>query len=226
MKPWVELGRAKIPGGGEMILVQRDEEFLIEVGRLELMTSRAHDSEEELARLCCAHLGGRPGAQVLIGGLGMGYTLRSALDMLPSDARVLVAELVPEVVAWNRGPLAALAGNPLDDPRVTVEIGDVAAIVRRSAAAFDAIALDMDSGPGDLILQRNRGIHETHGLKALHRALRQPGTIAIWSVSRRPRALPVLQQAGFRAAEHRVAARERRGGTRRGRARFIYVGQR
>lgn len=144
------------------------------------MSNRAHCSEETLGRLAAEHAQG-PSPTVLIGGLGMGYTVRAALDGLPSGARVIVAELLPEIVDWNRHDLAGLAGDPLTDPRITVVCRDVADLLRETPAGFDAIVLDVDNGPGALSMGRNHSLYTADGLTLSRRALREPGVLAVWA---------------------------------------------
>ncbi|HET6921837.1 MAG TPA: hypothetical protein VFI16_01695, partial [Anaeromyxobacteraceae bacterium] len=146
MQPWETIGRTRAPDGTALALARRGQEWVIRCGGRVLMTSRAHGSEDALAALALERA--RRRRTILIGGLGLGYTLRAALDRAPADARVVVAELVPEVVAWNRGPVAHLASRPLDDPRVRVQFRDVAAVVAEARGAFDAILLDVDNAPG------------------------------------------------------------------------------
>ena len=177
MKPWETLGSADIPNGGAMKLCRRDDEYVIFADRLELMSSRRHGSEESLAsetlrRVSCQRL--------LIGGLGLGYTLRAALDVLPPRAEVVVAELVPQVVEWNRGPVGHLAGHPLRDPRVEVRITDVA-VPLREPAAWDAILLDVDNGPSAFTQNRNNSLYESEGLFLARLALRPGGVLTVWS---------------------------------------------
>src|SRR5688500_15289568 len=145
MKPWELLGETRTPDGTTMTLTRRDTEYVILANGKSLMSSRMHGSEEALATFACARIGGREAPRVLIGGLGMGFTLRATLDLLPQDGTVVVAELLPAVVEWNRGPLGPLAGHPLKDRRVRVEQGDVAVTLRSSANTFDAILLDVDN---------------------------------------------------------------------------------
>jgi spermidine synthase len=183
MKPWVELESARAPGGTTLSLWQRDREFVIRVDGRELMSSRAHGSEEELGRRGCAPLAATGGAHVLIGGLGMGFTLRAALDSLPKDAVVSVAELVPEVVAWNRGALGAAAAYPLNDPRVHVLERDVSTILVDSKRAFDAILLDVDNGPSPMTAKSNAKLYGAEGLARAARALKKGGTFALWSAT-------------------------------------------
>ena len=176
---WRELGRARTAEGDELVLRVRGAECEIRMNGYELMSSRGHASEDALGRLGCAGL--QAGADVLIGGLGLGYTLRAALDVLPPGARIVVAELLPEIVAWVRGPLAHLAGDPLADARVAVHVGDVGALLRGSAARFDAVLLDVDNGPDGRVRGANAWLGGAEGLAVIRRALRRPGTLAVWS---------------------------------------------
>ena len=184
MIPWELLDKAVVPGGGgELRLYRRGEEFSIRADGQELMNSRSHDSEEQLAELVSGKLGGRKSPRVLIGGLGMGYTLATALRELDGGARLDVAELVPAVVKWNRGPLAALAGKPLADRRVTVFEQDVARLLRKEKDAFDAIILDVDNGPAGLTRQENNWLYVRAGLQAIRGALKPRGIFALWSAA-------------------------------------------
>jgi spermidine synthase len=216
MIPWRQLASAPIPGGGgELQLLQRDEEFAIRAGRRELMRSRAHASEEALAERAAAKLRERDAPRVLVGGLGMGYTLAAALRALGPRAAVLVAELVPAVVAWNRGPLAHLAGNPLGDARVRVREDDVAVVLGEAREAWDAILLDVDNGPEGLTRRTNDWLYGPAGLSAAHEALRPGGVLGIWSASADRGFAKRLRSAGLRAEEHRPpAAPGGRGGRR------------
>ena len=215
MIPWELLGRAQVPGNsGELRLYRRGREFSIRVNGCELMNSRAHGSEDALAELACARVADRPRPRVLIGGLGMGYTLASALRRLGASARVVVAELVPEVVQWNRGPLADLAGHPLQDTRVTVREVDVARILQAEHQAYDAILLDVDNGPDGLSLQSNNWLYSLAGLDAAFAALKPEGVLAVWSASPDRSFTRRLRQAGFAVDEVPVRARGQRGGGR------------
>jgi spermidine synthase len=176
------------------------------------MRSRTHGSEEALARLACAGIRTRRAPRVVVGGLGMGYTLRAALDALPSRAEVLVAEIVPEVIAWNRGPLGELAGRPLDDPRVQVVEGDVGVLLARTRAAVDAIALDLDNGPTALARAANGWLYEERGLRLARRALRAGGALAIWAAGVDPRFTARLRRLGFAVTLHRIPPRGEGGG--------------
>jgi spermidine synthase len=199
---WEIVDRARAPDGVELVLARRGREWVVRAGGRVLMSSRAHRSEEALAALAIAHV---PRARaVLVGGLGLGYTLRAALDLLPAGARVLVAELVPAVVAWNRGPVADLAARPIEDPRVQVEAADVAAVVARAARAFDAILLDVDNGPSALAHAANDRLYGAAGLRAIRDALRPGGVLAVWSAGADAPFLARLGRAGFRTESHAV----------------------
>jgi len=214
MSSWTVLGRAEIPnGGGELKLSQRGDEFSIRLSgvRGELMNSRVHGSEEALAQLGCAHLDGVADARVLVGGLGMGFTLAAALKALSGSAGVTVAELIPAVVEWNRGPLGACAGYPLQDPRTRVQLGDVAGLFPSPSPAFDAILLDVDNGPEGLTQHANHGLYSAAGLAAIFASLRPRGTLAIWSAFPDPAFVTRLKKAGFRAEAKTVRARPGKG---------------
>jgi len=209
MKPWEQLDRAKTPDGSVLELLRHDEDYLIRVDGYELMTSRMHASEEAMMALACAHP--RDGARVLVGGLGMGYTARAALDLLPPRASMVIAELSPAVVEWNRGPLGPLAGHPLDDLRTEVVIGDVTKVVQREGEGFDAILLDVDNGPTALTDRSNRWLYTAGGLGALREALRPGGGVAIWSIGDEPSFERRLRSAGLEPSTHRIRARGKRG---------------
>ncbi|HZE89809.1 MAG TPA: hypothetical protein VE404_09685 [Verrucomicrobiae bacterium] len=213
MIPWKELGRATIPGQpAPLVLSQRDTEFVLRVGPHLLMSSRSHGTEEILAELAWACIGGRPAARMLIGGLGMGFTLAAALRHAPPDATLTVVELVGEVIEWNRGPLAHLAGRPLDDPRVSVCAADVADALRDGPLAFDAILLDVDNGPSGLSRTANDGLYSHAGLRAAHRALREGGVVGVWSVAPDPKFTQRLGEVGFEVKVHVARARRNKGG--------------
>jgi spermidine synthase len=208
MIPWELLGSAKVPGSGEELrLCRRGDEFSIRVNNRELMNSRAHGSEDSLAELACAKIADRPCPRVLIGGLGMGYTTAAALRRLGTGAQVVVAELVSEVVEWNRGPLAGLAGNPLRDTRVTVREADIAQILKAEHRAYDAILLDVDNGPEGLIMKVNDWLYSPDGLKAAYTALTRAGVLAIWSAGPDHAFTKRLKRAGFEVNEVSVPAR-------------------
>jgi spermidine synthase len=204
--PWRELGRANV-GNGELVLAQRGSEYAIRLRGAELMNSRSHASEEMLARLGCAGLGNVSGARVLIGGLGMGFTLRAALDVLPRDARVTVVELVPEVVAWNREHLADLARRPLDDPRVEVKIANVADVMAEHQDYWHAILLDVDNGPDAFTSPDNARLYGLKGLIAWRRALVKGGAFGVWSVENDNKFTDRLRGAAFEVDKQRVPAR-------------------
>lgn len=215
MKPWILLDRAPIPGGGELTLSQRARDFAIRVGREELMNSISHGSEDALARLGFAKLGPRPQRQVLIGGLGMGFTLAAALRDAAPDDYLTVAELMPAVVAWNRGPLAHLAGNPLSDARVNVHTGDVAELLRTKPATYDLILLDVDNGPLALTASANHWLYGNAGLATSFAALRPGGVLAVWSAGHDAGFTRRLRQAGFEVEVAEARAHGNRG------ARFV-----
>jgi spermidine synthase len=207
MIPWTHLDTASLPGGGgELRLMQRGTQFVIRIGQNDLMNSRLSGSEEALARLSCGRIGGRPRPHVLIGGLGMGFTLRAALAALGPDARITVAELVPAVVAWARGPLAELFAGSLEDPRVTIHEGDVGPLIRSHRAAWDAILLDVDNGPEGLTVASNDGLYEVPGLGAARAALRPGGHLAVWSSGPDRTFADRLRRTGFAVEEARVRA--------------------
>jgi spermidine synthase len=213
MIPWRRLDSATLPGEARpLVLYQRDTEFVIRVGPVALMSSAAHGSEEALAELACARIEGRAGARVLVGGLGLGFTLAAALAHLAASARVEVAELVPAVVEWNRGPLAHLAGRPLEDPRVTVWEGDVAERIRGKRSPLDAILLDVDNGPDGLTVPANDWLYSAPGLRAILSALREGGVLGVWSAAPDRAFTRRLEQAGFAVEEQVVRARKAKGG--------------
>ena len=189
-----ELARAVMPDGGELLLCRRGEDYEIRCNGWELMSSRAHGSEDALARLACASL--PPAPRVLIGGLGMGFSLRAALDVLPAMARVVVAELVADIIEWNRGPLAALAGRPLDDARVAVHHGDVADAL--GLGPFDAILLDIDNGPATPIYRDAPRLYGVDGLRLVFDSLTPRGVLAVWSADRSQPFEEALAAARFR----------------------------
>ena len=193
-----------------MSLHRRGDEFSLRVAGLELMNSRQHGSEEALAALALAELA-RPAQHVLIGGLGMGFTLRAALDALPATARVSVAELVPQVAEWNRGPLAHLAGRPLADGRVKLAVADVADLLARATRAYDAVLLDTDNGPEGTTHEGNERLYSPAGLRAAHGALTPGGVLAVWSAFQSPAFARRLVAAGFAVSEKNVRSRGKKG---------------
>lgn len=205
MKPWIHLDTAQIPGGGELRLMQRDRDYSIMSGSIELMNSRLYGSEVALADLAWAKISGRAAPRVLIGGLGMGFTLRAALAVLPKDAKVVVAELVPEVVAWAKGPLAGLFGDCLSDRRVTLVRGDVADLLR-GAEPYDAVLMDVDNGPDGLGRDANDGLYTAGGMAMMRRAVKHGGVLAVWSAAPDPAFQGRMRRAGFAVEEVKVRA--------------------
>jgi spermidine synthase len=212
---WTLVDSVQAPGDGEHLrLLQRDTEFSIRVGNQELMNSRVFGSEQALAELACTRIAPRPAARVLIGGLGMGYTLAAALGALNADAEIIVAELVPAVVTWNRGPIGHLANHPLNDTRVQIRELDVAKLLRKETRAYDAILLDVDNGPEGLTRKENDWLYELNGLNSAYAALRPGGVLAVWSAGYDPAFTQRLVKVGFDAEEKRVRARGAAGGAR------------
>ena len=206
MIPWEHLATAPIPdSAGTLRLMRRGGEYSIMTGGTELMNSRLSGSEKSLATLACAKIAGRDAPTVLIGGLGMGFTLRAALEVLPSDASVIVAEIVPQVVDWARGPLASLFGDSLDDPRVTIRIGDVAVPIREADGSFDAMLLDVDNGPGGLDRAANDDLYGVDGLLVARRALTPGGVLAVWSSAPNDAFFRLLRRS-FTVEEKKVSA--------------------
>ena len=206
MIPRILLGTATIPGTDkELQLYQSGELFSIKIpGRGDLMNSRVHGSEKALADLACQKLRGNEKPRLLIGGLGMGFTLAAALKAIGPDAEVVVAELVPEVVTWNRTLIGAPAGDPLTDRRSHVYVGDVADVIRQEPAGFDAILMDVDNGPEALVRRENDWLYSPAGLRTTRAALRSRGVLAVWSSSPDRAFSKRLQQAGFDVREHVV----------------------
>ena len=214
MLPWVELDTAIVPDGGTLKLMQRGTEFWIMAGTNPLMTSRQSGSEEALATLALARLAGRPKPRLLIGGLGMGFTLRAALAAAPPGAEITIAEIVPEIIAWARGPLAPVFAGCLDDPRVTIERADVAEVIARAPRRWDAILLDVDNGPEGLSRAGNDRLYAAAGLAAQKQALSPGGVLAIWSAHPDAPFAKRLAQAGFTVTEEKIRARGKAGGAR------------
>jgi spermidine synthase len=205
MIPWVLLDKITIDGGGELRLMRRGEEFSILTGSTTLMNSRMSGSEKALADLACAQVGGRAKAHVLIGGFGMGFTLRAALAGLRADARVTVAELVPAILIWARGPMAHMSAACLADPRVTIREEDVRDTIT-SGTRFDAILLDVDNGPDGLTQDANDRLYDLSGLHAARKALRPGGVLAVWSAAPSPQFTRRLERAGFTVEEIKTRA--------------------
>jgi spermidine synthase len=212
VQPLELLGETTTPDGVDMKLTRRTNEYIILANGKSLMSSRMHGSEEALATFACHSLTTRERPSVLVGGLGMGFTLRAALDLLPSDAKVIVAELVPAVVEWNRGPLGPLARHPLKDKRVQVEVGDVAIAIRSRRRQFDAVLLDVDNGPSPFTTPENNGLYDDVGLAAIRSALKSGGVLAVWSAREDRKFEQRLRYGGFIVEVQRVRGRLKKGG--------------
>jgi spermidine synthase len=213
MIPWLQIDTARVPGTEvELRLMRRGAEFSMKLGQNELMNSRLSGSEEALATLACRRIESVKRPHLLIGGLGMGFTLRAALAVLGADARIMVAELVPAVIAWARGPLAELFGACLSDPRASIRQADVIELIQSHASAFDAILLDVDNGPEGLIRKANDALYDPGGLKAIRRALRPGGVLAVWSSGPNVSFSKRLRDAGFGVDEVAVRATTKRSG--------------
>lgn len=214
MKPWELLGETRTPEGEQLTLTRHGTEYVILASGQTLMSSRMHGSEEALAAFGCARARTLEAPCCLVGGLGMGFTLRAALDLLPPDASVIVAELVPTMVDWNRGALGPLARHPLRDKRVAVEVGDVADMLRANAGRFDAVLLDVDNGPSAFTASDNSGLYDDRGLAAARAALTPGGVFAVWSSREDRRFEQRLRYAGFAVSVERVRGRLKKGGPR------------
>ncbi|HEY0112703.1 MAG TPA: hypothetical protein VGB59_06075 [Allosphingosinicella sp.] len=215
MIPRVLIDSAPVPGGGgELRLIQRGEDFWIMLGANALMSTRLRGSEEALATLACERIAARSQPAILIGGLGMGFTLRAALEALPRDAKVIVSELVPAIVAWARGPMAHAHGGTLDDPRVAIDESDVGDLIAAARAAYDAILLDVDNGPDALSRDTNDRLYDLDGLRRARAALRPGGLLAIWSAAPDPAFARRLGKAGFAVEEVTVRAHAGRKGAK------------
>jgi spermidine synthase len=215
MTPRELLGSAKVPGGGEELrLFRRGRDFMIVLDRNELMSSRMSGSEEALAVMTCERLGARKRLRLLIGGYGMGFTLRAALAALASDAEVVVAELVPEIIEWARGPMAEMMGGCLDDARVEIVFDDVAALIATGKESYDAILLDVDNGPDGLTRNENDRLYSVAGLAAAKRALKPDGILAVWSAGPDAAFTRRLRDTGFVSEEVVVRARSNGAGPR------------
>jgi len=210
MKRWETLATATTPDGSRFELRRHDGNYVIHADGYDLMTSFSHGSEDAMMSLACPRP--RTDACILVGGLGMGYTLAATLDLLPPGGSVVVSELVPEVVEWNRGPLGPLAGHPLDDPRTDLVGGDVADVIRASKSRFDAVLLDVDNSADSFTLARNSWLYTPEGLAAARRSLRPHGALAIWSAGTDGAFERRLRAAGFAASTHPVRGRDKRGG--------------
>lgn len=208
MTPRELIGTADVPGGAPLKLYQRGGDFMITLERNELMSSRMSGSEVALGVMTCQRLSARPAPRILIGGYGMGFTLRAVLGANGPDAQIVVAELVPEIIAWARGPMQALADGCLDDPRVEVKLKDVADVISSGAGGYDAILLDVDNGPDGLTRQANDGLYSARGLAAARTALSPGGILAVWSAAPDVAFARRLAKAGFVVDEVKVRARE------------------
>jgi spermidine synthase len=208
------LAQTLTPDGTILRLTRRDTEYVILASGRSLMSSRMHGSEEALATLACERMRTLEQPCVLIGGLGMGFTLRATLDLLPPDATVLVAEMVADVVEWNRGPLGPLAGHPLRDKRVQIEIGDVAVRLRSSHGRFDAVLLDVDNGPTAFTASDNAWLYNDGGIAATHAALKMNGVLAIWAARDDRKFENRLRYGRFAVQVERVRGRLKKGGPR------------
>jgi spermidine synthase len=212
LKRFERLGEATAPDGTVLTLFRRDGDYTIRVAGVELMSTRRFRSEERLAELVCAPLRESAGPRVLIGGLGLGFTLRAALRLLPADAHVVVAEIVPEIVEWNRNPEYGLPGEMVADPRVEVREADVADVMRSSSGVFDAILLDVDNGAEALTTGGNAALYAARGVRKAVEALRAGGRIAYWSADDDPRFEALLRGAGLDVERFRVRAHATSGG--------------
>ncbi|HWY86423.1 MAG TPA: hypothetical protein VNX28_06850 [Gemmataceae bacterium] len=206
------IGETLAPDGTVLKLAHRDDEYIILANGKSLMSSGMYGSEEALATFACSRAQALERPCVLIGGLGMGFTLRATLDALPADATVVVAELVPEVVEWNRGPLGPLAGNPLQDKRVRIEMQDVAIALRSSPGRFDAVLLDVDNGPAALTSSENAWLYDDQGIAAAGGALKRDGVLAVWSAREDRKFEKRLRHGGFAVQVERVRGRLKNGG--------------
>jgi spermidine synthase len=201
------IGTAQVPGGAELRLMRRGGDFAIALDRNELMSTRVSNSEEALATMTAERLTGRKAPHILIGGYGMGFTLRAALACFDLDASLTVAELMPEIIAWAKGPMQHLTGDCLDDPRVTVVQEDVAMLIDTARESYDAILLDVDNGPDGLIRRENDRLYSHRGLEAAKSALKAGGILAVWSAHPDPHFARRLRDTGFVVEEISVRAR-------------------
>ena len=214
MIPRELIATAKVPGGVELRLVRHGDDHMIMVDTNELMSSRVGGSEVALATMTCDRLQDRAAPRLLIGGYGMGFTLRAALGRLGPNARITVAELVPEIIAWARGPMTTLTAGCLDDPRVELTAGDVAAAIEAASKSYDAILLDVDNGPSGLVRPENNGLYAMKGLAHARAALKPGGILAIWSAAPDAAFTRRLKDAGFQTEEVTVRARSNGKGPR------------
>lgn len=206
MKPVERLGEAITPDGSRLELLRHDGAFLIRANGIELMSSRRHLSEDRLAEVACAPVASRAGARALIGGLGLGFTLRAALGQLGADAEVVVAELLDEVIAWNSNPEWRISTDAIADPRVRIVHDDVFEVLRANPAGFDAIMLDTDNGPDGMLLSENGALYSDYGVQSTVAALRPDGVIAYWSVGDDSKFVDALERAKLRVERLSVRA--------------------
>src|SRR6478735_2305687 len=222
-EPWLLIDSSPVPHQDELMeLVSRGKVLVLRVGGRELMCNKVHGSEDALADLACDRIGTRPEARILIGGLGMGFTLAAALRRVGPEARVVVAELVSAVVKWNRGVLGEAAGFPLNDPRASVHEGDVAEVIRVAHGAWDAILLDVDNGPTALTKSTNDWLYGASGLQAAFLALRPGGILGVWSAAPDSGFTRRMDRAGFDVVPEEVRSRGARGGRRH----VVWIGTR
>ena len=223
MKPWKYLDSAPVPGdGGTMELLGRDTEYVIRVNGQHLMSTRMHGSEDALAELAFSQLHKTSKPRILVGGLGMGFTLAATLKGLPTTGEVVVAELVPCIIQWNRGELGDAAGRPLEDPRARIHEGDIVELIGRSDKEWDAILLDVDNGPSGLTRNSNNALYSTKGLTAAHKALRTGGILGVWSAFPDDNFTKIFEKSGFKVVAHKVRARR----IKRGHRHIVWIGQR
>lgn len=214
MKPFELLGDTLSPDGTIIKLMRRGDEYVILADGAVLMSNRMYGSEEAVATFACQRMQTLQRPCILIGGLGMGFTLRTALDLLPQVATVVVAELVPAVVEWNRGPLGPLAGHPLKDKRVRVETQDVFVTLRSSPGQFDAVLLDVDNGPAAFTSANNAGLYDQRGIAVAHAALKPEGVLAVWAAQDDRKFAQRLRTGGFDVRVERSRGRLKKGGPR------------
>jgi spermidine synthase len=210
VKPWETIEKALAPDGTEMVLAHRDGEWVVRYGGKVLMSSRQHGSEDALAELALKKA--RHRRAVLVGGLGLGFTARAALERIPTDSKVVVAELTPALLDWNRRLVGKLAGRPLDDPRCKVHVGDVMDRINEARGAYDAVLLDVDNGPGSMVHEANHRIYGDRGVAACRAALAEGGVLAVWSAHHDEPYLRRLEKGGFTATARVVPARGAAGG--------------
>ena len=211
MKPYERLGEARTPNGTVLSLYRHDGAFLIRADGVELMSTRRHLSEDRLAEVACGPIREREAARVLIGGLGLGFTLRAALRALRDDAEVIVAELVPEVVAWNADPALGISVDAMTDPRVVVAHDDVTNVLRENPGGFDTIMLDTDNGPDGMLMSENASLYSRYGIGITMAALRPRGSVVYWSVGDDPKFERALRGAGLPVTTERVRAHDTTG---------------